>query len=138
MPLVECVLFLALWMVLLIPLSILTTDKKTIENVQASSASDQVLSCWLEVRFSESPEHFTIRQGSVILADVYGHNENIWSEMVPMISYNEQIELAVEMDWHTDGNRAVEITLAPEGLSERQKTHWTEDRSLQKIWRFSW
>jgi len=133
-PLVEWLVFSAVWLLLLVPLRHVTGGR-TVEASPAGVVSAAIgdesgrEQAWVRLRFSEPPTVFTVYAGDEVLWTETGPDAEM-EQLVALPSTAGGLEL--EAVWIGAGRRAVELVVDPvEGKSWR-RVLWTEARVLRE------
>lgn len=137
-PLLEWALFMAVWLLLLIPLRVLTShDAAPARTVGPTAAARQP--AWMTLRFSVVPSRFSIEQESTVLWEHDAPDRHFSDREVSLALHEGAADIVVKVEWPGSGVlKAVEVRLVPDELEEVSQTVWAEGDVLEEVLTFHW
>lgn len=123
-PILEFVCFALAWLLLLLPLGIVTRrEPQTGASAFPAETQSATRAAWLRLVFQEPPRQFMVRSGDQL----------IWEQVEPDADEELLVELVWQMDrpalhvqaiWDVPGRRVVEIRVSPADGGALQTTLW--------------
>jgi len=133
-PLIEWLLFAAVWALLLVPLLHVTgggAGRRPVAVAQAGAVDTVRVPVWLRLAFSEAPDGFSVYAGG----DVVWHETSVSVEMeqlVELVMGPGGPELELEAQWAGGGRRAVTVVMEPVEGRVRRAVVWGESARLRE------
>ena len=130
-PLIEWLVFAAVWILLLVPLWKVTAGRRVPDSgSQGGAAIEQgnPVPVWVRLKFSEPPAAFKIHVGG----------EAVWSETGPgnemerLLTLESGAGFDFEAVWPVAGRRAVELVVSPVEGAAWQRVVWTDAQVLRE------
>jgi hypothetical protein len=130
-PLIEWLVFAAVWILLLVPLWKVTAGHNVpVSGSQGGTAVEQggAAPVWVRLKFSEPPTAFKIHAGG----------EAVWSETGPgnemeqLLTLESGAGLELEAEWPDAGRRAVELVVSPVEGATWRRVVWTDAQVLRE------
>lgn len=144
-PVFQAILFILLWGLLAIPVSLLTGEKTSSVEGRVSDKIDarsvREVSTAVRLRFSHEPVSASLSDGvRTWWRGQAGSGRQFEIEGVAYFPSNDVLTLALRLEvlWPKGiGDTAVELVAEPNGFPGRSETIWTRE-SLNRTIRFSW
>lgn len=137
-PIKACLIFIIGWLILLIPLLRLTGERSQAALVVDQESNGNEMKAWADLRFTQPPLAFSIRQGDKMLWSGTNCSETELETQLLFHVEHERTELLVEAQWpDAAGSQVLELTLEPDERATLSRHAWAEP-ALDDIMVFDW
>lgn len=124
-PLVQWLLFVAIWGLLLWPLSALTSHKVQDVPAQINESPQQMNAVWASLRFAHIPDSFQLLQGGRVVWEERNDIRKSLQKQIELEWAGSLLELELQVEWPDDtGITAAECRLAPDSMDEKSAVFW--------------
>lgn len=137
-PPIQIFLLVLAFVVLAIPLSILTGTATPVKAAEVKKVVEEKgVKGLVRVRYAHRPVTLSVRVGEKEL--IQGVEESPMEVDAPLPSTKDGVDVFVKATWpEGTPDTAVTVELEPDGLATRSETRWSSAASLDEVITFEW
>jgi hypothetical protein len=137
-PFIQALGFLAVWLLLAIPIFRVTQATVPAPVVAVEEVMDAAATpAWVELRFSRPPVSFSLRQGGVVLWVEDAPAGTRFERSIPLVLDDTGAEVHLTGLLPDGGETAVEVAVEPDGRVRRSVVLWVEGAVDDTVF-FAW